>query len=125
MLTYPIGDLLIRIKNAALAGNHEVVVDATKQKVAVAKALKQAGFLENISIKEKILTVKLAFWHKKPVLIDLKLVSTPGRRIYLGVKEIASKRGPSVFLISTPKGIFLSKEALKMGLGGEVIAQVW
>jgi len=125
MLTYPIGDFLVRIKNAALAGNHEAEAIATKQKVAVAKALKGAGFLEDISIKEKILTIKLAFWHKKPVLIDLKLVSKPGRRIYLGVKEIASKKGPSVFLISTSKGIFLSKEALKMGLGGEVIAEVW
>ena len=122
---YPVGDFLIRIKNASLASRQEVMVPSTKLVAATANALKKAGFLEEVSQAKGILNVKIAYKKKRPVLMDLKLVSKPGLRIYLGVDDIESKKGPSLFLLTTPKGVVTSREAIKQRLGGEVLAEVW
>ena len=122
---YPIGDFLIRIKNAAQAKNREVTVSATKKKVAIAKALEKAGFVEEIKSKDGILSLSVSFSHKSPILMDLRLVSKPGRRVYYKLSDIEAKRGPSTFLVSTPKGILTTKEAKKIGSGGEIIAEIW
>ena len=122
---YPIGDFLIRIKNAAQAKNREVTVSATKKKVAIAKALEKAGFVEEIKSKDGILSLSVSFSHKSPILMDLRLVSKPGRRVYYKLSDIEAKRGPSIFLVSTPKGILTTKEAKKIGSGGEIIAEIW
>ncbi len=122
---YPIGDFLIRIKNAAQAKNREVTVSATKKKVAIAKALEKAGFVEEIKSKDGILSLSVSFSHKSPILMDLRLVSKPGKRVYYKLSDIEAKRGPSTFLVSTPKGILTTKEAKKIGSGGEIIAEIW
>ncbi|MCX6705556.1 MAG: 30S ribosomal protein S8 [Candidatus Woesebacteria bacterium] len=122
---YPIGDFLIRIKNAAQAKNREVTVSVTKKKVAIAKALEKAGFVEEIKSKDGILSLSVSFSHKSPILMDLRLVSKPGRRVYYKLSDIEAKRGPSTFLVSTPKGILTTKEAKKIGSGGEIIAEIW
>ena len=113
-------DFLIRVKNAGLARKKEVFVAGSKKILAVAMALKKLGFLDEVK-KDKVI---LAYKNKKPVLIDLKLVSKPGLRIYMGVSEIEKKKGPSIYLVSTPKGVLSSKEAIKQRLGGEVIAKL-
>lgn len=92
---------------------------------AIAAALKKSGFLEDYSETKGNLTVKIAYRRKEPVLLGLKLVSKPGLRIYMGAADIEKKKGPSTFLISSPKGIIFSKEAIKERLGGEVIAEIW
>lgn len=125
MINYQIGDFLIQIKNAALAKNREIVTRTTKLKLAVAKTLKKEGFISEVSEKGQTLTIKLAYQHKEPVLIDLKLVSKPGRRIYAGIAEIEKKKGPSILLMTTPQGVISSKQALKLRVGGEVIAEIW
>lgn len=122
---YPVGDFLIRIKNAAQAKNHEVKDAATKKKVAVAKALEKAGLVEDVKSKDGILSLNVSFSHKSPVLMDIKLVSKPGKRVYYKLSDIEAKRGPSIFLVSTPKGILTTKEARKVGMGGEIIAEIW
>ena len=122
---YPIGDFLIRIKNAAQAKNREVTVSATKKKVAIAKALEKAGFVEEIKSKDGILSLSVSFSHKSPILMDLRLVSKPGRRVYYKLSDIEAKRGPSTFLVTTPKGVMTTKEAKKIGSGGEIIAEIW
>jgi len=113
-------DFLIRVKNAGLARKKEVSITGSKKVVAVATALKKLGFLDEVK-KDK---VTLTYKNKKPVLMDLKLVSKPGLRIYMGVAEIEKKRGPSTYLISTPKGILSSREVIKQRLGGEVIVKL-
>lgn len=113
-------DFLIRIKNAAMAGKKEVSMPSGKKVAAVAAALKRLGYLEEI--KEGKVT--LAYKNKRPVLFDLNLVSKPGLRIYIGVSEIEKMRGPFNFLISTPKGILSSREAIKERVGGEVIVKL-
>ncbi len=100
-------------------------MDETKLIKATALALKKAGFLESVKSKDKVLTVRLAFHKKEPKLIDLKLVSKPGLRIYMKVDELQKKKGSSIYILSTPKGILSTKEALKEGVGGEVIVELW
>lgn len=125
MTNYPVGDFLIRIKNAALADQKEIVVATTKEVAGVADALEKAGYLSDVKKDEKTLSVSLVYKKKEPYLMGIKLISTPGLRIYMKAKDIEKIKKPSTFIISTPKGILLSKQAVKAGVGGEVIAEVW
>jgi small subunit ribosomal protein S8 len=122
---YSVGDFLIRIKNAAMAGNKSVEYKAEKQIVAVAEALKKLGFLDTVKREKEVITVTLAFKNKKPVIMNLKLITKPGLRIYMGADEIDKKKGPSTYLLTSPKGVISSKEAVKGRVGGEIIAQIW
>ena len=123
--TYSLGDFLIRIKNAAMAGNKEISVLGNKYMFSVASAMKKMGFLDEVKKEGAILTVRLAFKDKKPMIMNLKLLSKPGLRIYRTSIELEKKKGPSTYVISTPKGIISLREALKQRLGGEVIAEIW
>jgi small subunit ribosomal protein S8 len=120
-----IGDFLIRVKNTAMAKNKSFTVKSNKHIVAIAEALKKTHFVDGVKVEKGMLTVSLAFKDKKPQIMDIKLVSKPGLRIYLGVDEIEKKKGPSIFLISTPKGVISSLQAIKDRVGGEVIAEIW
>lgn len=126
MNTYPVGDFLIRVKNAALAGRHEFNCPSSRLIKEVAKVLEKEGYLDKVSKKDKSLMVRLAYKRKKPVILDIKLVSRPGLRIYMGTDEIdkRERRGVSILILSTPKGIMSSNQALKQRVGGEVIAEV-
>lgn len=124
VVNYPVGDFLIRLKNATLARKHTFSLANTRLISAVAKTLKNEGFLEEVSEKEKKLFVRIAYKKKEPVMLDLRLVSKPGLRVYMGVDNIQELKGPSVLILSTPKGVMSSREAIKRRLGGEVIAEV-
>ena len=131
MVNYSIGDFLIKIKNAAMARNKELTAPSNKQIEAIAQALKKLGYLEEVlpagrqGKKDKnFLNISLTYKNKRPLLTDLKLVSKPGLRIYMGVTEIEKKKGPSTYLISTPIGIISSRQAVKERVGGEVIAEI-
>lgn len=123
-VNYPVGDFLIQIKNSSMSGSGEVSVRRTNLIVGVAEALKRARFVDKIEDKGGKVTVTLRRHNKKPLLLNIKLVSKPGLRIYMGVDELKSIKGPSLFVISTPKGVLLSKEAIKEVSGGEVLAEV-
>ena len=125
VVNYPVGDFLIKVKNAAMAKNKTFTVSGNAQILAIAESLKKSGFFDEVKKDGRDLTISLAYKDKQPLLMNLKLVSKPGRRMYSGVDEIAAKRGPSQFLISTPKGIMSTKEALKARTGGEVIAEIF
>jgi small subunit ribosomal protein S8 len=122
---YAVGDFLIRVKNVAMAKNKEVAVKSNKKLVAVSEALKKMGFIDSIKNEKGNLTVTLTFKNKKPRLMDLKLISKPGLRVYMGVDELEKKKSPSVLLVSTPKGMVSSLKAIKDRVGGEVIAEIW
>lgn len=124
-VNYPVGDFLIRIKNAALARRREVKVPATKLIKAVAEVLAKEGYLQEVKEDKGEIVVKLAYRKKEPVLLDLKLVSKPGLRIYMGVEDLKKIKRPSIFIVSTPKGVMSSEEAKKKNVGGEVIVEVW
>ncbi len=124
-INFSIGDFLIRIKNTALAKRKEMEVDNTKLIESVAKVLKKEGILTEVKKKDEKLVVKLAYRKKEPILIDLRLVSKPGLRIYMGADELSAIRKPSFLVLSTPKGIMTSREAVKQRIGGEVIVEIW
>ncbi len=126
-INYPVGDFLIRLKNAVLAKGKFVEYRNTKQIREIANCLFRLGFLDKIEEnKEKgTVSVYLKYAHKLPVISDIKLISKPGLRVYWDLKTLERYKKPQVLIISTPKGILSSKEALKERVGGEIIASVW
>lgn len=125
MTNYTVGDFLIRIKNAMLAGRREVEFDNVKFINEISKALKKLGFIDSINKTKDGFSVTLAYHKKRPLIKDLKLMSKPGLRVYKSVDELKEKRGFSVYVLSTPKGVMGSKEAIKKNVGGEVIVEIW
>ena len=126
MVNYPAGDFLIRIKNSSMARRTELSLRSTKLIHSIANCLKKEGFLSDVALDKGMLTVKIAQSHKAPVLVDLRLVSKPGLRIYKGVDELKARKARSSFLIlSTPKGVVAQSDAIKNNTGGEVIAEIW
>jgi len=125
LINYPIGDYFIRIKNAYLANNHEFSVPKTKLILAVSKVLKKEGFIDEIKEVSNQLNIRLTYKNKKPVIMDIRLISKPGLRVYKRAKNLEKTKKPSIYIVSTPKGIFSSKEAIKKRLGGEIIAEIW
>lgn len=125
LTNYPVGDFLIRIKNTALAGKRTIVVDKTNLTANVAKTLKRMGYLDEVKVIRGVLKVRLTYQSKKPLISDIKLVSKPGVRIYQSVSDLEKYRGLYEFIVSTPKGVLSSKEAVKKNVGGEVIAELY
>jgi len=125
MINYPIGDFLIRVKNAVLSQNRLVNVDKSKLILNVAKLLEKKGYFEEVNEDGGKLVIKLAIRRKEPVILDIKLVSSPGLRIYKSVRDLEALKGPSTLIISTPKGVMILKDAIRARLGGEVIAEIW
>ncbi|HCR35440.1 30S ribosomal protein S8 [Candidatus Woesebacteria bacterium GWC2_33_12] len=124
MTNYQIGDFLIRIKNASMAGIKEVTFFNSGMVLEVAKALKSEGFIDSIEVNKKNITIKLSIFNKKPVLSNIKIVSKPGLRIYMNVEKIESYHKPDILILTTPKGIMSGKRAKKERVGGELIAKV-
>lgn len=125
MTNYSIGDFLIQIKNAAMADKKVVTTKSNKLIRAVADVLKKGKYLDSVTEKDGMITVELAYHKKEPLLMDLRLISRPGLRVYKDVDAIESHRDISKFILSTPEGVLLSPEAKKKRVGGEVIAEIW
>lgn len=123
-LSYSIGDFLIRLNNAAKAKKKEVVLPSTKLILSVAQSLEKAGFIEKVQKEGEILSLNLRYSHKEPILTKVRLISKPGLRVYKDAKELEKKRGASILIISSSKGILTHREAIKQRTGGEVIAEI-
>jgi len=124
MNNYPVGDFLIRIKNANLAGKKTVIVPQNKFVISVAKSLVKEGYLRDIKVSHDSLSVNLSYQKKEPVITDIKLVSKPGLRVYAKYEELEKIKKPTVLIVSTPAGVMSSREALKKKLGGEIIVEI-
>lgn len=126
MVTFTIGDSLIRMKNAALARHKSVIVVKSKFVANVVEAMKRAGVVRDFEVvaDKREIIVHLAYRNKEPMLLGLKLVSTPGLHLYMSVSELAARKKSSVLILSTSKGILSSSEALKAGVGGEVVVEI-
>lgn len=131
----PIADMLTRIRNAVMAGQTVTAMPSSKMKVAIAKILKDEGFIQNYEVEEnerghKTLRIHLKYIgerrNRRPVLNGLERVSKPGRRVYAGKREIPwVLSGMGIAILSTSKGVMTGREARKQGVGGEVICKVW
>lgn len=130
VVTDPIADMLIRVKNATLAGRESVLIPFSKMKYEIAKILKAEGFVEEIFIDKENsfpkIHIKLKFENKLPFISETQRVSKPGRRIYTGKEKIPRVlQGRGIVILSTSEGIMTGEEARKKGLGGEVLCKVW
>ena len=131
MNTDPIADMLTRIRNANMVTLPEVSMPSSKLKVALAKLLKEEGYI--VDYKEtsegvfKTLTITLKYdENNKPVITNLRRVSRPGLRTYHKAKNLEQVfGGMGISVISTSKGLLTDRKARKENLGGEVICQVW
>ncbi|NOZ28021.1 MAG: 30S ribosomal protein S8 [Chloroflexi bacterium] len=131
MMTDPIADMLIRIRNAAMVGHKQVMMPSSKMKVAIARILKEEGFIQNYQVTrdhpQPQLRIILKYdQERKPVITGLKRVSKPGRRIYVKRQEIPwVLRGMGIAILSTPRGVMTDRKARRLGVGGEVLCYVW
>jgi len=130
----PISDFFIRIKNGYLVKKDRVFIPFSKMKFSIAKILESNGFVLSVGKKKRktrksehtFLDIKLKYDKNVPAFEDVKLVSTPGRRIYVKKDEIKPvKSGYGIAIISTSKGVMTGEEAKKKGIGGQIIAEVW
>ena len=130
-LTDPIADMLTRIRNANSAMHEKVDVPFSKEKLAIAKILKDEGFILNYKeIEEgnkKDIRVYLKFVDgKEKVIRGLKRISKPGRRVYTGVENMPTVLGGlGIAILSTPKGVITDKQCKAENVGGEVLCYVW
>lgn len=130
MLTDPIADMLIRIKNGYLARHKTVEFPYSKMKESLAEILVKTGFLAKTEVlgqkKPPLVRVTLKYEGKTPALAGVQRVSKPGLRIYAGKDKLPQVLGGlGTVIVSTPRGLMTDKEAKKLGLGGEVICKVW
>ena len=135
-LNDPIADMLTRIRNAVRAEHKQVSMPSSKMKVAIAKILKDEGFIgdyevtKNQNTVHKTLTLQLKYVgrrrFKRPVITDLERVSLPGQRIYAKKGEIPFVlSGLGIAILTTSKGVMTGRDAKKLGVGGEVVCKVW
>jgi small subunit ribosomal protein S8 len=131
MITDPIADMLTRIRNAARAKHPRVDLPSSKMKVEIARILKEEGYLSNFKVVDekgkKTLRVFLRYTpDRHSVITDVKRVSKPGSRRYVGKFGIrAVMGGMGVSILSTPRGLMTGQTARKEGLGGELLCEVW
>ena len=128
--TDPIADLLTRIRNAVMVGKNEVKVPSSKLKFAVAKELKKAKYLSDVKIESAkprdMLVITINKEGENATINEIKRISKPGRRVYVGATEIPRvKNGRGLVLVSTSKGIVSGQNAIKERLGGELILEVY
>jgi small subunit ribosomal protein S8 len=126
----PIADMLTRIRNASRARHTDVTVPASRTKLAIARILKDEGFIEDFSEATdgpvQVLSIRLKYVGKVPVVSGLKRISKPGLRVYAAKTEIPRVLGGlGVVIVSTSQGIMTGAQARKGQLGGEILAYVW
>jgi len=126
----PISDFLIRFKNASRAGNETFTSPHSKMRESIAGILKDQGYIWGFEVKKDgkfpELLVKLRFTDGTSALTDLKRISKPGLRQYVGADEIPRiMNGLGIAIVSTSKGVMTGHAAKKQKLGGELLAKVW
>ncbi len=130
-MTDPIADMLTRIRNAALARHDRTNIPASNLKFAVAKILKEEGYIADVTSNgegaERSLTIVLKYGRDRQSAIDgVKRVSRPGRRVYVRHDRIPRVlSGLGISILSTSRGVVSDREARRQKLGGELVCEVW
>jgi len=130
-----IGDFLTAIRNIVLVSKPFVVVPCTKTKFIIAEILKKEGFVKDIVLLDgksdtehgkRFMKIILKYVDNESVIHEIKRISKPGRRVYVGVKGIKPVIGGlGLSILTTNCGVLTHKEAKNRGVGGEVICTVW
>ncbi len=134
-MTDPIADMLARIRNATLARHTRIDMPSSRLKVEIAKILQHEGYIQSFSVLEPVagervqaqLRVQLKYGPRgERVITGIERVSRPGRRVYFGrddVPEVLAGLGTAI--LTTSRGVMTGRQAVKAGVGGEVLCTVW
>ncbi len=125
----PVSDMLTRIRNAQQAEKESVSMPSSKLKAAIAKVLKDEGYIDDFAVRGELskpeLEVNLKYYAGRPVIEKIERVSRPGLRIYKPSRDIPQvMNGLGVAIVSTSKGVMTDRKARGMGIGGEVLCIV-
>ncbi len=127
----PIGDLLARIRNGQMRGLQKIKSPNSRLRTRLLDVLQAEGFIRGYAEVEfkggrKELEIELKYHEGRPVIRELKRVSTPGRRVYAGVGDLKPHRnGLGLSIVSTPQGVMTDTSAREKNVGGEVLCQVF
>ncbi len=130
-MTDPIADMLTRVRNALAARHPKVDVPASKLKAEIARILKEEGYIANFKVAEEDgkRTIKIYLKYSAdnaPVISRIERVSRPGRRVYVGNKEIPRVLGGmGINILTTPRGVMTGRSAHREHVGGEILCEVW
>jgi small subunit ribosomal protein S8 len=130
-LTDPVADFLTRIRNAHNARHQKLDVPASRLKAEIARILKEEGYIANVKPVEEegrqLLRVYLKYGvNNEAAIRDLKRVSKPGCRVYVGKDEIRRVQGGlGISIMTTPRGVMTGRQARREGVGGEILCEVW
>jgi len=130
-MTDPVADMLTRIRNACLARHRRVDVPVSKLKVEIARLLRDNHYIQEFSVLDDgqhgVLRLYLKYHDgDEPVIRELKRVSAPGLRRYVGVRQIPRVRnGLGMAILSTPQGLMSDRDARTAHVGGELLAVIW
>ena len=125
----PIADMLTRIRNAQMTEKVSVAMPSSQLKVAIAKVLKDEGYIEDFRVAgeqaKPQLEIALKYYAGRPVIEKIERISTPGLRIYRGKEDLPKvMNGLGVAIVSTSKGVMTDRKARASGIGGEVLCVV-
>ncbi|MDP2241091.1 MAG: 30S ribosomal protein S8 [Burkholderiales bacterium] len=125
----PVADMLTRIRNAQLSEKQSVAMPASKLKSAIAKVLKDEGYIEGFAVRENDgkpqLEVSLKYYAGRPVIEKIERISRPGLRNYKPSRDIpVVMNGLGIAIVSTSKGVMTDRKARGLGVGGEVLCIV-
>jgi small subunit ribosomal protein S8 len=124
----PIADLLTRIRNGYMARLHDISVPASNMKAEILRILKKNGYIVDfvISDDKRSFTVELQDVRKSKYIPSFRRISRPGQRIYIKSADIRkSRNGVGIFVLSTPKGVITGYEAHALGVGGELLCEIY
>lgn len=125
----PVADMLTRIRNAVMVRHDSVLVPSSKIKVAIAKILKEEGFIKDYEMVKgkthQTIKIQLRYDDNEPMINGLERVSKPGLRVYIGQREIPRVAGGlGISIVSTSKGVMTGQDAWRQGVGGELLCYV-
>jgi small subunit ribosomal protein S8 len=130
-MTDPIGDMIARIRNAAMRKRSKVSTPASVLRGRVLEVLQSEGYIRGYALVEKPGTfaeyeIELKYFDGEPVIVEIARVSKPGRRVYSSVKDLKPvKNGLGISILSTPKGVMSDNAARDNNVGGEVLCRVY
>jgi small subunit ribosomal protein S8 len=130
-MTDPIADMLTRIRNACGSKHRRVDMPSSKIKVEIARILKESNFIQEFRVLDgenghRVLRVILRYAAGEPVIRELKRISSPGLRKYVGAAEIPRVRnGLGMAILSTSQGVMSDAQARRAHTGGELLAVIW
>jgi small subunit ribosomal protein S8 len=128
-MTDPIADMLTRIRNAQMAEKVAVSMPSSKIKVAIAKVLKDEGYIDDFAVRGETgknqLDIALKYYAGRPVIERIERISKPGLRVYKGKDDLPKvMNGLGIAIVSTPQGVMTDRRARAANTGGEVICIV-